>query len=78
MATASRIEHVPEYRTLERVPSRARTAVVVVPPSRRPWRSASRLAQGGASMTTLRWAFAFYGGFFFIPVGTVVSSWFGS
>ena len=29
-------------------------------------------------MTTLRWAFAFYGGFFFIPVGTVVSSWFGS
>jgi hypothetical protein len=31
---------------------------------------------GGAAMTSLRWAFAFYGGFTFISLATIVVTWF--
>ncbi len=31
--------------------------------------------EGGASMTRLRWAAAFYGGFLFTPVGMAAAVW---
>jgi len=27
-------------------------------------------------MTSLRWAFAFYGGFSIVPLGTIAATWF--
>lgn len=32
-------------------------------------------ATGAAAMATLRWAFAFYGGFSFLALGTLVATW---
>ena len=49
--------------------------------ARRRWggrlpRAAVRRAPGNGSMASLRWAFAFYGGFLFIAVGMAAAIWF--
>ena len=38
--------------------------------------SGSSTAAGAAPLATVRWAFAFYGGFSFVPLGTIVIAWF--
>ncbi|TYP89018.1 hypothetical protein BD833_103174 [Blastococcus xanthinilyticus] len=74
MATTTRLEQSPAYAARGRAASYPEPPVVVVRHHRRP---ATPRAAGSASMASLRWEFAFYGGFFFIPVGMAAASWLG-
>ena len=74
MATTSRLERPP---AAHRLPYSPRASRVV---ARRRWagrppRTAVRSAPRSASMASLRWAVAFYGGFLFVAVAMSVALW---
>ena len=74
MATTSRLERPP---AAHRPPDSPRAHRVV---ARRRWvgrppRAAVRRAPGTASMASLRWALAFYGGFLFVAVAMAAAIW---
>ncbi len=60
-----------------RLPHDVRAPSAVARPQRedRLVRPADRRPAGSGSMTTLRWAVAFYGGFLFTPVGMAAAVW---
>ncbi len=74
MATTSRLERPP---AAHRLPLSVRAPRVVV--RRREVgplpRTAVRRAPRSASMASLRWALAFYGGFLFVAVAMAVALW---
>ena len=74
MATTSRLERPP---AAPRFPSSVRAPRVL---ARRRWagrlpRTAVRHAPPSASMASLRWALAFYGGFLFVAVAMAAAIW---
>ena len=74
MATTSRLERPP---AAHRPPDSPRAPRFF---ARRRWvgrppRAAVRRAPGTASMASLRWALAFYGGFLFVAVAMAVALW---
>ncbi len=64
-------------RAPHRLPHDVRVSSAVARPRRedRLVRPADRRPAGSGSMTTLRWAVAFYGGFLFTPVGMAAAVW---
>ena len=81
MAAVSRLGPSPEHATRERAPSCAATPAgagrrrAPRPGGRLP-RAVTARRSGSGSLATPRWAFAFYGGLTYAPVGMAAATWF--